>query len=200
MRQPCANVGGGFRSLGIAFGRAAGSPSLDGRLLRRRQLSLVRERPGRRIRVPRRHHAVGDLLADRARPRAHFLIADERHRRDLAGPMAGDAVRVQNRRDVTRERRDAVGGLWRRLDAAAHGDEALRSRRGAGRERTARSWSWLASKVRSDHSVRRNNGVRRMTRRAAEAGAGGPLRRESGRWGLRCRTSRPPPDTTGRRC
>ena len=68
--------------------------------------------------------AVGDLLADGARPRAHLLVADERHRRDLARAMTGDAIRVQNRRDVTRECWNAVGGLWRRLDTPVHGGEA----------------------------------------------------------------------------
>ena len=59
-----------------------------------------------------RSHA-GALL-DRARPRAHVLVADERHRRDAGRPVAVLAAALEDGRDVLRE-----GDVGRNAAAAA---------------------------------------------------------------------------------
>ena len=83
--------------------------------------------------IPRRHHAgaradAGALL-DRARPRPHFFVGAQRHRRHAVGPMAVLAAALQDRRDVLGER--DFGGD-RRREAAAAAPRPARSRRVAG--------------------------------------------------------------------
>ena len=83
--------------------------------------------------MPRRHGACFDLVLDRPRPRPHLLIADQRHRRDLAGAMAFDTRPIQDRRHVTHEgrllRAGWLGGRASREHqhgrAQQHGDEGL---------------------------------------------------------------------------
>ena len=74
-------------------------------LLRRGQAPLVGELPVRGVGVPRRHRPVRHLAPRWTRPRPRVLVGEERHRRDLARPMAGGALREQDRRDVLRIRR-----------------------------------------------------------------------------------------------
>ncbi len=67
-----------------------------------RQAPVVHERAHVLDRVPRRHLLRGHHLPDLFRPRPHFLIRRERHRRHLTRPVTLQALRVQNRRDVLR--------------------------------------------------------------------------------------------------
>ena len=104
-QPPAGNVGAAGRSASSPFAaplsahRTIVSMSCCERL---RSLAIfMLAGPG----APRRHLAGHHLVLDRARPGPHVLVGDERHRRDLAGPMADDAVLVEDRRDVLRERR-----------------------------------------------------------------------------------------------
>ena len=64
--------------------------------------------------VPRRHLARFDAVLDRPRPGPRLFVGDERHRRDRVRLMARLTLRLENRRDVFRERdrcsRVRVGG------------------------------------------------------------------------------------------
>ena len=63
--------------------------------------------------------AVRHLIPDRLRPRPRVLVGEQRHRPDLAGPVAAHAVLVEDRRDVLVERRHVLRRLRRVLSGAA---------------------------------------------------------------------------------
>src|SRR6202453_3834099 len=60
--------------------------------------------------MPRRHLAEGDFLLDGFRPRPRLFIGEQRHGRDLSGPMASGAIVVKDRRHISGERGDLIGG------------------------------------------------------------------------------------------
>ncbi len=81
-------------------------------------------------RLPGRHQAARGVLLDRLGVGARLLVVFQRERRDIARAMAGDAVRVQNRRDIA-----GIGNLCRHRcrgngsglfteDGAAEGERA----------------------------------------------------------------------------
>ena len=94
---------------GVAFGRAGRDPVQNGFFLDVGQAAVVQERAVRRIGVPGRHRALGDLRADRPGPGARVAKSQERHRRNFARPVASRAVLVKDRRDVLGKRRRARG-------------------------------------------------------------------------------------------
>ena len=94
---------GGFVG-GIAARRAGIHPLHDRVDVFVRQPGVVLERAMRRIGEPRRHLAALHLRLDRSRPGPHFVERAQRHRRHFAGAMTRDAVGVEDRRDVFRER------------------------------------------------------------------------------------------------
>src|SRR6266516_1687563 len=53
-----------------------------------------------RVREPGRHLSRNDRLFDRLRPRPCFSVAQQRHRPDLARPMAALAIFLQDRKNV----------------------------------------------------------------------------------------------------
>ena len=55
--------------------------------------------------VPGRHLPRADARGDRLGPGTCVLVADERHRRHVVRPMARFAFRLEDRRDILRERR-----------------------------------------------------------------------------------------------
>ena len=79
-------------------------------LVRQRRIVLELLDTDPAIEVPRRHHARGDAIPDRPCPGPHLLIGDQRHRRDLVGPMTGDARPLEDRRHISRERDFLVAG------------------------------------------------------------------------------------------
>src|SRR5262249_18222623 len=71
--------------------RCAGiDPTQDRVNLRVAERTVVLEmlNADRLVDVPRRHLPRCDATPDRLRPRANFLVGEERHRRDRIGPMA----------------------------------------------------------------------------------------------------------------
>ena len=106
--RPALGESGHWRHvLRIPFRRAAVRPLGQGVLLGGGQPALVEERAMRRVRVPRRHCPVGDLVANRLRPGTNLLVREERHRGDLPGTMTGRTVLEEDRGDVAGEGRDA---------------------------------------------------------------------------------------------
>ncbi len=99
--------------------RAAFDPRHHGVDLLLRQRTIVGELAVVRIGAPGRHLPLHDRGADRLRPRAHFVVGEERHRSDLAGPMAAltalleDGRHVLVVRDLDRRRRRSAGGVQR---------------------------------------------------------------------------------------
>ena len=84
---------------------------------------LDAERP---IDVPRRHLPRGDAALDRADPRPHLFIGDQRHRRDVARAMTRLALLLEDRRDVLRER--GRGGVLPCRDRPGETEQADRYR------------------------------------------------------------------------
>ncbi len=78
------------------------------------------------IGVPRRHRAGVDARGDRLRPGTRVFIRQQGHRSNLARPVTGRAVLVQDRRDVAAVCRVGRCGR-RRLSAGLH-------RRGGGKQ------------------------------------------------------------------
>ena len=76
--------------------------------------------------VPRGHLTRDDLALDRAGPRPHFVVRPERHRRDLARPMARDALGVHDRSNVLPERRPRGLGRTRGREQRRSDDQADR--------------------------------------------------------------------------
>ncbi len=91
----------------VALRRAGVDPAHDGRdlVVAQRAIVLVVADADGLVEMPRRHVAVRHALPDRARPRPHFVVGDERHRRRRARVMAGLAAFLEDRRDVFGERR-----------------------------------------------------------------------------------------------
>ena len=87
---------------GIAFDRAALGPRHDAVDLFLAQVLVALHRARVGVREPRRHLAQRDLLGDRLRPRAHLVVAAERHRPDLTGAVAALAAGLEDGRDVAR--------------------------------------------------------------------------------------------------
>ena len=97
--------------LHIAPARALVHPLRDDRDLVLAEARVVRKLPMRRIREPRRHLTLRHLLANRLRPRTHFLIRVQRHRRDFARPVARRTILKQDWRHVTRIRHPLRHGI-----------------------------------------------------------------------------------------
>ncbi len=113
---------------GIALRRAGVRPLHDGGdlVVGQRQVVLVVADADRAVDMPRRHLAIGHTRADRSRPRPHFVVGGERHRRGGAGVMARRALGLEDGRDVLREGRRR--GHRRRRCGAGHRDRELRIR------------------------------------------------------------------------
>ena len=86
----------------IALRRAVVHPFGNGRDLFVAERNVVLEFLDSDVLVdmPRRHVAGNYLLLDGSRPGPRLLIGEKRHRSDLAGPVAGHAVLLQNRRNI----------------------------------------------------------------------------------------------------
>ena len=99
----------------IALRRAGGHPGGDGRDLGVGQRGVVLEvlDPDVGVDEPGRHLAGRRPVPDRARPRAHVRVADERHRRPAAGAVTAFARALEDGRDVSAES-DLVAPLRRR--------------------------------------------------------------------------------------
>ena len=118
---PLVGIDGGRRQIrSLAFWRTGRDPLGDRLLVRGAQLTRTHEGAVLRIGVPRRHRPVGNLARDRLRPRTRVLVGEQRHRRDVTGPMATRAVREEDRRHVLVERRRGVlrGRLWGDIQSA----------------------------------------------------------------------------------
>ena len=86
--------------LRVALWCAAIRPLHERVAVGRRETAIVLEPAVLRIGVPRRHVPLAHLVADGFRPRSRVLVADERHRADLARPVARRAVLVEDGRNV----------------------------------------------------------------------------------------------------
>ena len=127
---------------------------------------LVGERhvvgPGADVRVgaPRRHAPRLDHLADRLRPRPRRLVVEQRHRSDVAGPMALDAVGVEDRGDVLAVGHRAVGrGECRERTVAA----SVQASRAGAIDRIRRSPCPFSSLLNDPRRWRRRRAARRGT-------------------------------------
>ena len=91
----------------VALRRAAVHPLDDRRDLVVGQRRVVEEtlNPDVAVQMPRRHRAGLYLVLDRAGPRTHVLVADQRHRCDLTRAVARDTRVVEDRRNVVGKRR-----------------------------------------------------------------------------------------------
>jgi hypothetical protein len=94
------------RQVGVAALRRAAVDPRDDRVdLRLREAPIVAHFQGvRRIGKPRRHLARGDFVLDDLRPRPHFFVGGQRHRRHFTLAVAADALGENNWCDVFRER------------------------------------------------------------------------------------------------
>ena len=90
----------GRHVLRVALGCACGHPAEEHFLFLGSQPALVQERAFRRDGMPRRHVSFADFVANVLGMRPDVVVGQERHRCDLAGPMAGRAVLEENRGDV----------------------------------------------------------------------------------------------------
>src|SRR5262249_46622498 len=116
---------GGRRQVGgVAAGRTAGHPVRDELLLLVAQARVVGELAVLRVGVPGRHALLADHLGDRLRPARRLLVAGQRERRDLAGPVADETVLLEDGGDVP-----AVGDRTLRRRAADAVDAAAGHRR-----------------------------------------------------------------------
>ena len=112
--------------LGVALRRAVVGPSQQRLAIAGRQAPVVGELPVPRIRVPRRHVAVADFVADRLGMRPRVVVGQQRHRADLSGPVTSHAILVKDGRDIFAECRDR--GASRRGRAGAFRDGLFRAR------------------------------------------------------------------------
>ena len=100
--RPALGDFGGRRSLArVAFGRAGGGPTGEQGDLGGGEPHLVLE--ARRGGQPRRHVALGGDGGDQAGAFGGSGVGDEGEGRDAAVAVAGDAARVEERRDVVGE-------------------------------------------------------------------------------------------------
>jgi hypothetical protein len=76
------------------------------------QAPLTDERKLARRGQPGRHFVRARRVSDGIRMFFRVVVGDERKGRNLSGPVARDAIGVENRRDIFRKRHDA--GLSRR--------------------------------------------------------------------------------------
>src|SRR6185436_6809888 len=76
-----------------------------------------------RVREPRRHLAFDDAVPDGSRPRPRALIIQQRHRADLAWPMAVLAVLLKNRQDVFRKGHRRCRSVLRSAAGARNADD-----------------------------------------------------------------------------
>jgi hypothetical protein len=107
----------------VALRRAAVDPRNDRLDFIVGQTRVVAEDAVRHVRPPRRHGPRGDALLDRAQPRTRIFVRRQRHRREHRRAMALDARLVQDRRDILREGRRAVGRQRRLASDQACGDQ-----------------------------------------------------------------------------
>ena len=87
---------------GVALGRALIDPGHDGGDLLLAQVLVAFNGPRVGVRRARAACRGRPPLGDRLRPRARLLVAAQRHRPDVAGPVAGLAALLEDRRDVAR--------------------------------------------------------------------------------------------------
>ena len=128
---------------GFPFRRAAVGPAHQRRLVRLAQTTVVEEFAVLRIGMPWRHRAFADLRGNGFRPRPRILEGQQRHRRNLARPMAVRAVLIEDRRDFLAERRHG-GGRLRCLAGRRYRDGGRRAEC-QGRHRSALPSSFLVS-------------------------------------------------------
>ena len=97
--------------VGVAARRTGVDPADDRVDLLVGQRAVVLEVPDadRLVDVPRRHLPRLDAGLDGPRPGPRFRVGDERHRRDVARPMARLALLLEDRRHVLRERGGVLG-------------------------------------------------------------------------------------------
>src|SRR5262249_2899653 len=114
---------------GVTFFRSLIHPSDDRVDVLLREFAVIQELAVMRIGVPRRHRPISDLLLYRTRPGPRVLISQQRHRRDLAGPMALHAVVEEDWRDVFRKSRLSL------LCVAGSACESNDTERGHGQNR-----------------------------------------------------------------
>ena len=86
--------------LWIALRGPSIDPTDDRVFLARCEPALVEPLPVCGVGMPRRHHTREDIGSNRACPGSRLLIREQRHRRDLAGPVTRSAVLVEDGRDV----------------------------------------------------------------------------------------------------
>ena len=123
MRPPSSAVGGGVaggRSAGLPCGAPASAQAAISAIsfVAERRIALEALDADVLLDEPRRHHAGARSHAgaplDRPRPRTHFFVGDQRHRRDAFRGVAVLTAALEDRRDVLREG-DGVCSRSRRL-------------------------------------------------------------------------------------
>ena len=114
----------------VACRRAARGPKPDQFDLPIREVRLADEIAGARIRFPGRHQVGAGDTCDERRARPHGVVADEAERPGPVRMMAAGASRVQDRRDVFRERHL----LANRGLTAVTGGNSRREHRSAGQQ------------------------------------------------------------------
>ena len=104
MRQPgLARSRHGRQIGGVSLRRAVAGPAPDGVDLGLGQAARALEIPMAWLRLPGRHVAAGRHLGDERRPLGGVRIAHQRKGRDFTGAVAGNALPVEDRRDIAGE-------------------------------------------------------------------------------------------------
>src|SRR5439155_20096391 len=130
---------GDGRSRGSPLRRAVGDPAGDQADLVLGEPAEVGELAVARNRLPRRHVAGLDRLANVVAPRVRVLVVGERERRELAGAVAGLAVALEDPDDLLVEGHGPIAdGLWPKRGVGARlagGDEQRDHEGGASHDR-----------------------------------------------------------------
>ncbi len=139
-KLPAVDEGRRLRQVAlVATGRPRVNPPGNGVDLVRQQPRVVLEEAMAGVGEPRRHFAARHLVLDPACPRPHFVVGAQRHRRQLTGTVAGDAVLIEDRSHVPGERHLGLGrrrrdqstdGQGRGREQAEHGPTADLARKG----------------------------------------------------------------------
>ena len=88
------------RILGIAFRSTAVYPLDEGIDFILLQRTIIREVAIILVREPRRHFPHRYRGLDRLCPGTRILVGDERHRRDLTGPVTALTIFLENRKHI----------------------------------------------------------------------------------------------------